>query len=307
MLSYYKPSGKLGKNLILAFIIPGILLSSILGMLYQMLLDFIPIVYFDACVALGAAIVLAAIAIVILRIARCRNPAVGCALGSALAFSFLVASYFQAAHKVRTDVTLELNKRQEIADLSSEARSAMAQNISLLDALAMRAATGWKISKGGNSASFPIQGALVYGIWFIEAIVVIGFGAVAGGGVARTTYCERCDLWIDTELLLREKVVVDSEVLTKIQYASCVDELVAPMPQSLSDHIPYAPRVVLEAKVCEKCRQSAYLNVKYEQCKADKKGDMREHSTTLHHGVVLERRQLERLLEEADRRIDASA
>ncbi|HYD00762.1 MAG TPA: hypothetical protein VEB22_05995, partial [Phycisphaerales bacterium] len=172
MLAKYKPSGALtGKTFANA---PLVLLgTAILGVVYQAIMHWIPLIYLELVAVAFMCILTGGIVGMLTKKTHCRNPAAGAAIGFAAGLVAVAVSHF---------VEYRLNRPEIVASAPADIRAAVDANLTFIDYCQLRAEAGWTFGKLGQSSTNKptVSGAFVYIFWGVEALLLIGAGTIGG-------------------------------------------------------------------------------------------------------------------------------
>jgi hypothetical protein len=183
-IATYSPSGRFHPSVFA--IVPGLGLAAgvVGGWLYQFLIDLLPFIILGACFTLFFGFGLGLLVGLGLKWGKCRNLTLAIALGACVGVTGLGFSYFWAYQSVKSDVMADPELAQNIGGFSFG------------DYLEARVEYGWTVtSKRGTGRGTSWSGGMVYVIWLIEALIVVGVASVAPLIAARRPFCEGCDCW----------------------------------------------------------------------------------------------------------------
>lgn len=185
----YKPNGKF--NPIVFAIVPGLGLAggAIGGWIYQFLIDLIPVILLGALITLLFGTLLGVLVGFGLNWGKCRNRVLAILLGVSVGVIGLGFSYFWAYQSVKSDVMSDPELVQETGG-----------QFGFGDYLDARVEYGWHVEgRGGRGPGKTWSGGIVYFIWFLEALIVIGMAGAAPLVYASKPFCEECDCWATEE------------------------------------------------------------------------------------------------------------
>jgi hypothetical protein len=105
----------------------------------------------------------------------------------------LAASYYFAYQRVKSDIISDPELGAEIA-----------QQFGFGDYIDARVEFGWTVTASRNAdadSGTSFSGGMVYLIWLLEGVMVIGLAGAAPLVFAGAPYCEECDCWATKEKL----------------------------------------------------------------------------------------------------------
>ncbi len=174
--THYQHSGKAPIGGVLLTLVGGVVAGVLLGAIYGFLIYWSPFVYINAFITFGFGVVLATVVGSLGKLGKLRNVAVL----TVIALLTAVLAYF--VHWVvwveRMTGSLLLQPDQMWAFLST------------VNALGPWSIFGWTPT-----------GAALWGIWGIEALVIIGLGTVSAHGLIDIPYCEETKQWTKESIL----------------------------------------------------------------------------------------------------------
>lgn len=296
MFDVYKPSGGIG-FLTWPLFVAGLVVVLVLAYVYALLLELIPFIYVNALLTVGMGIAIGTIAAFIVKTGHCRNVFLAMLIGLLLAIAGiggkLVSQYDRARHEGRA----WLETTNEISDEERpEVLAAFDGGYTFLAHLQERVDAGWNIGRGGNGA--PIGGWLVYLVWVIEAGIIFYFAWTMSRGAAKEPYSEKMNLWADESESVMMLPITSDEMVSKIQAATSVDELLEiPIPKT-DESAKLAQYIVNSIPGQE--MEDAYLTVKTIEYSINKKGEQETTETVLVENAILSSQQRVQLVENAE-------
>ena len=302
MFETYKPSGGFGIAL-LPLILIGAAIAIGVAFVYQLLLNWIPLIYVNFLLTLGVGALLSFVAVTICFYGHCRNRMLGFLVGLLLATSFLGAKFwfqYQTAYPiVRGQVLNELKFNEEFNLNEEQAETAadeyMSQNYSLLDHLGMRVDEGWQIGRRGNGG--PVAGYFVYLIWLIEAGIIYFLAASGGLSQSGSPYSEKMSTWANEGEVVMNLPITNAEMITQIQQASTVEQLLEiPIPKT-DESATFA--VYKTNSIPGDELEDAYLTVELLEFSINKKGEQEKKETQLVTNAILSSDKRKELIENA--------
>ena len=306
MFETYQPSGKFG-TLTIPLILLGMLVAAALAFVYQLLLQFIPLIYINFLVTVFSGIGLGVIGTWIVNTGHSRNRMIAILTGVVLALTALSAKYYfqyqtfcnqvvefeQEAILKEAGVALDTEQREQIL---AELKKAVREEISFVDHLNIRVDQGWNIGRRGNGA--PINGVFVYLIWLIEAGILLYYAVTKPLAAAGEPYSEKLNEWASEEEAVMNLPITNDEMVAQIQSAHSVDDLLSlPIPKT-DESTKFALYRVNSIEGQE--LEDAYLSVDLIEFSVNAKGEQETTTTSLVKHAILSSDQRKQLLENAD-------
>ena len=301
MFEVYKPSGGVG-FMTWPLMIAGLVVMVVLGVIYALLLNVIPFIYVNALLALGMGVAVGTVAAFIVNVGHCRNVMLATLIGLLLAVTGLggkfVSQYYLArANGIEFLETMDVGTMEGITE---ETRplviESFKQEYSFVEHLKERIDAGWNIGRRGNGA--PIGGWLVYLVWAIEAGILFYFGWTMSRAAAKAPYSEKMNMWADESEGVMLLPITSDEMVTKIQSATSVDELLEiPIPKT--DQSAKLAQYVVNSIPGQEM-EDAYLTVQTIEYSINKKGEQETKETMLVENAILSSEQRAQLVENAD-------
>lgn len=301
MFEVYKPSGGVG-FMTWPLMIAGLVVMVVLGVIYALLLNVIPFIYVNALLALGMGVAVGTVAAFIVNVGHCRNVMLATLIGLLLAVTGLggkfVSQYYLArANGIEFLETMDVGTMEGITE---ETRplviESFKQEYSFVEHLKERIDAGWNIGRRGNGA--PIGGWLVYLVWAIEAGILFYFGWTMSRAAAKAPYSEKMNMWADESEGVMLLPITSDEMVTKIQSATSVDELLEiPIPKT--DQSAKLAQYVVNSIPGQEM-EDAYLTVQTIEYSINKKGEQETKETMLVENAILSSEQRAQLVENAE-------
>jgi hypothetical protein len=276
-LPRYTPSGFF-RPLTFALFLAATLGGALVAWGYQILMDWMPLIYLSILVCMGFGFALGFAGAWAIKTGHCRNRMIALLLALPLLAGSLAATYYWEFHRALS----EFHERHPDADLDQ---------ITFKMFLDDRRERGWQISNHGSSGT-PIKGDVIWGLWFIEGVLILGTGGVLIWRAVNEPYCERCNQWgTPKKMLLPGLKRGDAEPLLS---AGDLDGVIGlPLPPDGSPQVALA----LTATLCPMCKETGFLTVEEKQVVARKKGKPQEKTTKLIVHAVLRADQREKFIQ----------
>ena len=297
MFEVYKPSGGVGFTTWLLLIV-GVVITAVLAYIYQYLLELIPYIYLNALMTLGLGIAIGTISAFIITKGHCRSLVVGTLIGLVLATVGLGAKFVGQYYTARS---AGLEFLETTNEFSEEERpfviAAFKEKYTFLIHLEDRIDAGWALGRRNNNGA-PVGGWLVYLVWLVEAGIIFYFAWTMSRGAARQPYSEKMSLWADEAESVMMLPITSDEMVSKIQAATSVDELLElPIPKT-DESAKLAQYIVNSIPGQE--MEDAYLTVKTIEFSINKKGEQETKEKMLVENAVLSSQQRAQLVENAE-------
>jgi hypothetical protein len=301
MFEVYKPSGGVGLKTWPLLVI-GVAIVLVLAFIYALLLDLIPFIYVNALLALGMGIAVGTIAAFIIRVGHCRNVLLATGIGLLLAAAALGGKFTTQYFKTRAAAIAFLEEMNvgEMEGVTEEDRpeiiAGFKQDYTIVEHLKERVDAGWNLGRRGNGA--PIGGGLVYLVWAIEAGILFYYGWTMSRGAAKEPYSEKMNMWADESEAVMLLPITSDEMVSKIQSATSVDQLLEiPIPKT--DQSAKLAQYVVNSIPGQEM-EDAYLTVQTLEYSINKKGEQETIETMLVENAILSSQQRAQLVENAE-------
>jgi hypothetical protein len=239
----YHHSGSVGSKTLIGFVVAVALAAGPVAFAYQYAVDWAPYDALAILLVVAFGFALGLLAGRALSWGECRNMLLGSLVTLTVALAGLGGSY-AASYQRFLGRLFETEARWPRFELMSKE--------SFLRFLEARAASGWKV----GSAQY--SGPEVYGIWALEAIMVISCAWLGAREILLRPYCEACQRWT----LARPKVTlrgVSAEEMKRAVSQDTVQALLGP------DRRPEVTNGWMEYVVhqCQSCDHSDYVTVTF--------------------------------------------
>lgn len=296
MFPVYRPSGKFGLS-VLPLTLLAVAVVVGIAYVYQLLLEWIPLIYINFLLTLGIGVVVGAIGTQIVNASKVRNQVLAAGLVLTLVVALLGAKFGFQYRALLEQVTSAIMIEEDVPDADRpEVRKQVGENLTFVEHLNMRADRGWSLGRGGQ-AGMPIQGIFVYGVWLVELGIIVYFSWAAVTAAGRP-FSEPWNTWASEEELVMTLPLSDQSMIDKIRTASTVEQLVTiPIPKSDQASEFAAYRVF---SVPGKEMEDAYLSVDWTTFKASKDGTPEPVVKPLVKFAILKKEEREQLVENAE-------
>ena len=266
--TYYEHSGKAPLGGMLLTLVGGGVAGTVLGAVYGLLIYYIPFVYINAIITFVFGGALAMIVGTCAKVGKIRNA------GAVTAIALVVALVAYFAHWV---VWVERMSGTQLLDPGQIWAFA-----STLNVLGPWSIFGWTPT-----------GFALWAIWGIEALVIVGMGALGAHGVIDVPFCENTGQWTTETVMPKHfQPITDAQSLDSVQ--SVLHTL-----QPANDDVAEYTEVSLATADGSELRCVSLNQVTVE---VDKDGKPDEKKTTIVKHMLLDRSsfdQLQRLGESA--------
>ncbi|MHB8873749.1 MAG: hypothetical protein ACYC8T_08690 [Myxococcaceae bacterium] len=265
-LENYRASGKFSPRLV----VYGLLVLSgavLLSGVYELLLFYIPFIYLNFIIVAAFGAILGVLSAWTLSKGHCRNRTVGILLTLLITGAGLLGSY---AWNYRRYVSA-------VAEANPEYSQLEIARFEVPSWLENRVEGGWRMK------SSTINGLAVWGVWGVEALVVLGLAFWLVTDRPKTPYCEGCGRWTEAHhaglLHLNrndaEPLIAQGKLAELLSLES--------RPEELADE----PNLSLVRNYCPSCPNSFFLTVTEIRYSRGSKNELKEHKTVLALNVVL--------------------
>jgi len=273
MFQTYRPSGKFGAMTMPLWLL-ALVVTVPLSIAYVVLLEVIPLIYVSVILTLVAGWLLGLAAYFACKWGHVRNPMVAWLIGLSLPVAFLLTKYF----------------------LQWQVWAMEAPDIGFMEHLQERVDAGWNIARRGRANQ--INGFVVYLVWVIEAGIIFFRSPFRAASQAREPYSEPLNKWASESEQIMVLPVTDDEMVSKIQAATSVDQLLEiPIPKS-DEATRFAVYNVNSIPGQE--MEDAYLSVFLMELVVGSNGEVEQKLSPLVENAVLTSAQRHQLAENAD-------
>jgi hypothetical protein len=262
----YSPSGFL-RPITVALFAGATLAGVVLAWPYQLLLNWIPLVYLNLITVVGFGLGLGALGSWAVRRGHCRNRAVALLLALPLFALPLAMSYYVGYRGTVSEV--------QAAHPEVSREEIMRDHLTFADWLKVREEAGWSLK------SSKVDGGMVLVIWAAEALWLLGVIGWLVLAAAGAPYCERCNRFC-AERKLRVPGRSRKEALALVEGGD-LDALIGLQPPSESDGLT---ALLLTGAICGGCAETGFLTVE-EKLITVKRGKREEKSKRLLSNAIL--------------------
>ena len=244
---YYVESGQVNPVGALTFLGLGALAALGLGAAYAYLSFYIPLVYVNLIIAGGFGFALGWVAAKIAKMAKVRNASVLLGGGFLIGLLGLYFAWVFWIHAFSEFSMLSFNPGD------------------IFNIMQLLGITGvWEIF-----GSTP-TGGMLYLIWALEAIIIIGVCVVVTKAFfTRQPYCEDCNTWTE-EMVISDRIEPIAEPKAFIQRLEAKDFTALTSLERVAADFPVRTKV--EISDCPDCNGNAYLTVELVKVTVDDEG-----------------------------------
>ena len=295
MIKTYQPSGGVGMLTIPLVAIASVTFCAVMYV-YQLLLAWIPFIYVNFLLTIGAGMAGAYFVNWALKHGKCRNPIIAGAIALLMALLAISAKHWFQYESVLTE--LADNWQQILTDDGvapeeigvAPERGVLRQLLPFTEYIKSRVENGWEIGGGG-----PVSGAFVWIIWLIEGAIVT-YSTISGGRKAASLpFNEELLLWADEEEVLGTVPISDEAEATRLAGAQSLEELLS-APTVASEETNHLLVYGLHSIPGEEMEE-AFLTVKHLVLKVNQKGETEKEEHDLWKHVVISSEQRRQLAE----------
>lgn len=270
---YYKNSGSFSLPKLFLFAISSVILSSIIAFIYALIARYNPFVYLQFIATLGLAVIPGMVNCQLLLIAKVRNKAISVSYGLIVGF---ITLYFSWSFWVY--VILNYKYSLDIILLSP---------IGMLETIKEINIIGVK-----SISNFKLNGLLLWAIWLIESIIIVG--GIAYYSIADQivrVFCENCKIWC--------QVAKTFELENKVELKNLERVLEAKNFSYLKSFFPKSPKssswLRLYIRKCPSCTNTNTLTVSQISVKADSEGNPTEVDKELINHLLISTQDIEQV------------
>lgn len=261
--THYQHSGAAPPGGVLLTLVGGLIVGVVLGSIYGFLIYWSPFVYINAFITFGFGLGLAMTVGSIAKFGKLRNATVITVL------ALMVAVVAYCVHW-----SVWVDRLMEGAGLTPAETWSM---IPTINALGPWAIFGWTPT-----------GVALWGIWGIEALVIVGLGTISAHGVTDIPFCEKTGQWT-TEETLAGRFAPTTEMSTVSSPGSMLQSL-----RSLEGAADFYTEVTVATAEGSELRCVSLDNVAVE---TDKDGKEEAKKTNIVKNMLFDRESFEKLLQ----------
>lgn len=276
MNTEYKLSGKSG-NIFIVGILLGPILVTLLSIIYAYIDVYNPIVYLTLLVFLGLLFGIIIVQKLVIRLSKCRSKGGSIIYGIVTGLFGVYASWCTFLYVMfrKEDLPVELLDLMLSPSLVFE----MAQSLSVDGYYTLFGAT--------------VKGGFLWFIWIVEAIGIIGAGALGGLAVMHEEiFCEDCNRWaedIDFNLRLAienkdsAKKTIELDVTTILNYPIYTG--------TNTEHIK------VNLHQCSKCHNTSTIDIDFMSYETSDKGEIKEKNEDFSKVYILNLNQIKQFID----------
>jgi hypothetical protein len=175
----------------------------------------------------------------------------------------------------------------EVAEKEPE----LAEQLTFSQYLDAKVEAGWNVSNHGSSGS-KMNGAMVYVVWGIEALILLGIAGAMVWNAVNAPYCERCNQWgNERKMILHGLRRGDADPLIQ---SGDLDALIGlPLPPEPDVRVA----LTMTATLCPSCKETGFLTVEEKQVVAQKRGKPQEKTVSLVKNAILRADQRQKFID----------
>jgi len=273
MFETYRPTGKFGVAAIPLWLL-AIVIVVPLAVVYVILLKVIPLIYVSVVLTLVAGWLLGLVAFSVCKWGHVRNSMIAWLVGLSLPVAFLAVKYLFQWNVWAIDDP----------------------NLGFMEHIQERVDAGWNIARRGKANQ--INGFIVYIVWLIEAGIIFFRSPFRAASQSREPYSDPLKQWATENEQIMVLPISDDEMVTKIQEAATVDQLLEiPIPKS-DEATKFAMYNVSSIPGQE--MEDAYLSVFLMDLVVGSNGEVEQKLRPLVQNAILTSAQRHQLAENAD-------
>ena len=276
MNTEYKLSGKSG-NIFIVGILLGPILATILSIIYAYIDVYNPFVYLTLLVFIGLLFGIIIVQKLVIRLSKCRSKGSSVIYGIVTGLFGVYASWCAFLYVMfrKEDLPVELLDLM----LSPSFVFEMAQSLSV---------DGYYTLFG-----ITVKGGFLWFIWIVEAIGIIGAGALGGLAVMHEEiFCEYCNRWaedLDFDLRLAienkdsAKKTIELDVTTILNYPIYTG--------TNTEHIK------VNLHQCSKCHNTSTIDIDFMSYETSDKGEIKEKNEDFSEVYILNLNQIKQFID----------
>ncbi len=273
MNNAYKLSGKSGNIFILGLLI-GPILITLLCIIYSYIDVYNPFVYFTLLVFIGLLFGIILIQKLVIRLSKCRNVTSSIIYGLVVGIFGIYANWCSFLYVMlsKNNFPIDLTELMLNPSMIYEITNALSEE-------------GYYDVFG-----FTVKGGFLWFVWIVEAIGILGAGALGGLLVLHEeVYCEDCNRWAE-DLNFDLRLAIENKDLSKqIIESNIIKILDFPIYEGEnSEHI----RVNLHQ--CSKCQSTSTIDVDLMTYETNDKGEIKENNEDFSEIYILNNSQLKK-------------
>lgn len=284
----YRHSGGIGTFGLPLALIGGLAVAIAGAYAYQLFLAWVPFIYitFLGMLAFGAAI--GFVVGSAMWLGKTRNLALAAVVGGLCGLVGDAAS-FKLDYDYRVAQAAEAASEELGTPVTADE---LAEEISYSLYIETRAEQGYSLGSGGDGG-LPISGILVYLIWLIELVCIVGLAIYLARQRIQSPFCEKCQEWM-IERHVGAAESVDEDALESAVSNREIESVLE--PRMRDGDVPGTPKTALYSMFqCMSCDRSDYLTVNLRWHELGKKDEPEEKSKTLVDHVIVSPEQVETL------------
>lgn len=270
MNTEFKLSGKSG-NIFIVGILLGPILVTLLSIIYAYIDVYNPIVYLTLLVFIGLLFGIIIIQKFVIRLSKCRSKGSSIIYGILTGLFGVYASWCTFLYVMfrKEDIPVELFDLMLSPSLVFE----LAQSLSVDGYYTLFGAT--------------VKGGFLWFIWILEAIGIIGAGALGGSAVMHEEiFCEDCNRWSE-DLNFDMRLAIDNKDVTKEIIETNIEKILIfnKHDNSNSEHIK------VNLHQCSKCQNTSTIDIDLMTYETNDKGEVKEKNEDFSSVYVLSTNQ----------------
>jgi hypothetical protein len=271
MNTEYKLSGKSG-NIFIVGILLGPILVTLLSIIYAYIDVYNPIVYLTLLVFIGLLVGIFIVQKLVIRLSKCRSKGSSIIYGILTGLFGFYASWCTFLYVMfrKEDVPMELLDLMLSPSLVYE----MAQSLSV---------DGYFTLLGGGT----VKGGFLWFIWIVEAIGIIGAGALGGLAVIHEEiFCEDCNRWAE-DINFDMRLAIDNKGITKEIIETDIEKILNfdKLENLNSEHIK------VNLHQCSKCQNTNTIDIDFITYETNDKGEVKEKNEDFSSVYILSTNQ----------------
>lgn len=142
---------------------------------------------------------------------------------------------------------------------------------------------------------FTPTGVVLYGIWFVEAAIIIGGSVLIATSIIKTKpFCEKCNEWVEKNELLVPLNFVDNIEELKLKLEQGDFEALTHLGKAETDSCQYT---TVTLKHCEQCKEFYLISVWATTITKNQKGEEKTNNKEIVNRLIVDQHVYDYLME----------
>ena len=271
MNTEYKLSGKSG-NIFIVGILIGPILVTLLSIIYAYIDVYNPFVYLTLLVFIGLLFGIISVQKLVIHLSKCRSKGSSIIYGIVTGIFGVYASWCAFLYVMfrKEDLPMELLDLM----LSPSYVYEIAQSLSVVGYFTLFGAS--------------VKGGFLWFIWIVEAIGIIGAGALGGLAVMHEEiFCEDCNRWAE-DIDFNLRLAIEDKEVTKKTIETDISKI---LNNSIYDG-DNSEHIRINLHQCSKCQNTSTIDVDFMTYESNDKGEVKEKEEDFSSVYILSTNQI---------------